>query len=144
MRPPADDDGLDGLAGCHILPIPAAPSTGEGKYIRADVIFTKKLEGAVCRWLAFVNEGIQALLPCCHSLCRLPVDATPARGNRMRPSAYLPPDRCMLFTAMAGVPDFSAMIRSCSSMTARAASSPSSPPRTSLGTLRLDRCEPSS
>jgi len=50
----------------------------------------------------------------------------------------------MLFTPTAGVPDFSAMIRSCSSMTARAAASPSSPPRTSLGTLRLERSEPSS
>jgi hypothetical protein len=36
------------------------------------------------------------------------------------PSARLLPDRCMLFTAMAGVPDFSAMSRSCSSMLARA------------------------
>jgi hypothetical protein len=38
---------------------------------------------------------------------------------------------------MAGVPDFSAMSRSCSSMMARAGASPSRPPRTSLRTLRL-------
>jgi hypothetical protein len=40
-------------------------------------------------------------------------------------SIFLLPDRWMLFTPTAGVPDFSAMIRSCSSMTARAAASPS-------------------
>jgi len=49
------------------------------------------------------------------------------------------PDRWMLFTGMAGVPDFSAMTRSCSSMMVRAGASPSRPPRTSLGTRRFDR-----
>src|SRR5215470_5826479 len=66
------------------------------------------------------------------------------RGRSYGRSIGLLPDRRMLFTPTAGVPDFSAMIRSCSSMTARAAASPSRPPRTSLGTLRLERCEPSS
>src|SRR5262245_50461049 len=47
----------------------------------------------------------------------------------------------MLFTPTAGVPDFSAMIRSCSSMTARAAASPSRPPEdiarhSAIGTQR--------
>src|SRR2546430_1748348 len=40
-----------------------------------------------------------------------------ARECRPRSSGFLLPDRCTLFTAMAGVPDLSAMSRSCSSMT---------------------------
>jgi hypothetical protein len=44
--------------------------TWEGNYIGADVILTKKLDWPVRRWFAFVNEGIQALLPCCHPLYR--------------------------------------------------------------------------
>jgi hypothetical protein len=58
------------LARFHILPVAAAPSTWEGNYIGADVILTKKLDWPVRRWFAFVNEGIQALLPCCHPLYR--------------------------------------------------------------------------
>jgi hypothetical protein len=47
-------------------------------------------------------------------------DADAYRDDRRASSAFLLPDRCMLFTAMAGVPDLSAMSRSCSSMMARA------------------------
>ncbi len=50
----------------------------------------------------------------------------------------------MPLMGIGGWPDFSAITRSCSSMTVRAGASPSRPPSTSLGTLRLDRCEPSS
>jgi hypothetical protein len=66
-------------------------------------------------------------------------DAVAYRDARIVASAFLPPDRCMLFTGMGGVPDFSAMSRSCSSIMVRAAASPSRPPRLALGTLRLDR-----
>src|SRR6266545_3374062 len=52
-------------------------------------------------------------------------DADAHRDDRMASSVFLLPDRCMLFTAMAGVPDLSAMSRSCSSMMARAGASPS-------------------
>jgi hypothetical protein len=63
-----------------------------------------------------------------------------ARGDdRVASSAFLLPERWMLFTARGGVPDRSAMTRSCASMTARAGASPSRPPSTSLGTLRLER-----
>jgi hypothetical protein len=59
-------------------------------------------------------------------------------------AADLAPDRRMLLTTKTGLPDLSAMSRSCSSITLRAGASPSRPPRISLGTLRLDRREPSS
>ena len=42
------------------------------------------------------------------------------------------------------MPDFSAIALSCSLITVRAGSSPSRPPSTASGTLRLERCEPSS
>ena len=57
-------------------------------------------------------------------------------------AADLAPDRRMLLTTKTGLPDLSAMSRSCSSITLRAGASPSRPPRISLGTLRLDRREP--
>jgi hypothetical protein len=44
----------------------ASRSTKERNYIRADMILAKELEGLV-RWrIAFMNESVQALLPCCH------------------------------------------------------------------------------
>jgi hypothetical protein len=47
----------------------ASPSTKERNYVRADMILAKELEGLV-RWrIAFMNESVQALLPCCHSRC---------------------------------------------------------------------------
>src|ERR1700730_13161318 len=67
-------------------------------------------------------------------------DADADSSDRTASSAFLLSDRCMLFTEMAGMHDFSAISRSCSSMMARAGASPSRPLRTSLGTLRLDRC----
>jgi hypothetical protein len=70
---PADDHALDALARFHILPITATPTTEEGNHVRADVIFTKKLEWPVRWWLAFVNESIHALLPRCHPLCWSPI-----------------------------------------------------------------------
>jgi len=32
------------------------------------MIFAKELEGLVRWWIAFKNESVEALLPCCH-LC---------------------------------------------------------------------------
>jgi small subunit ribosomal protein S21 len=74
-----------------------------------------------------------------HSFCRSKVDAP-----SFTLTAHFPRDRRMLFTANAGFPDFSAISRSCSSITVRAGASPSSPPRISLGIRRLDRWVPSS
>ena len=54
------------------------------------------------------------------------------------------PERCSDLITMGARPDFSAISRSCSAMIARAGSSPSMPPSASAGTLRFDRCEPSS
>jgi hypothetical protein len=69
-RPPAYDHGVDALTRFHVLPIAADPLTWEGKNIRADVILTKELDWPVRGGFAFVNEGIQALLPRCHPPCR--------------------------------------------------------------------------
>ena len=52
-------------------------------------------------------------------------DADAYRDDRMASSVFLLPDRCILFTATAGVPDLFAMSRSCSSMMARAGATPS-------------------
>ena len=56
----------------------------------------------------------------------------------------LAPTRAMLLIASGARPDFSAISRSCSIMKPRAGSSFSSPPSSSAGTRRLERCEPSS
>jgi hypothetical protein len=65
---PADDHAFDALARFRIPPIPATPSTWEGKQIRADVILAKQLERPIRRRFAFVSERIHALLPRCHRL----------------------------------------------------------------------------
>jgi hypothetical protein len=111
----------------------AGPSTRERNYIRADVILAKDLEGLV-RWrIAFMNESIQAPLPRGHSRYE-------ARSESMRSFAvHFPLDRRIVFTADVGLPDLSAISRSCSSIAARAGASPSTPPSISLGTLRFDR-----
>jgi hypothetical protein len=50
----------------------ASPSTKERNYIRADMILTKEFEWLV-RWrIAFMNESVQALLPCCHLRYEVP------------------------------------------------------------------------
>ena len=68
--------------------------------------------------------------------------------SRLRPAWVIrhpfAPERRTLLIGIGGTPDFSAIARSCSSMIARAGASPSRPPSAVLGTLRLDRCEPSS
>jgi hypothetical protein len=111
----------------------ASPSTKERNYIRADMILAKELEGLIRRRIAFMNESVQALLPCCHSRYEAP-------SNHVRSLAvHFPLDRRMILTAEAGLPDLSAISRSCSSIAARAGASPSRPPRISLGTLRFDR-----
>src|SRR3984893_12749165 len=86
---------------------------------------------------------MNALMRCCRVAIGVSVtsprqfDADACRSGRTLPSTFLLPDRCMFFTASAGVPDFSAISRSCSSMTARAGASPSRPPRTPLGTANV-------
>jgi hypothetical protein len=67
---PAYHSDLNALRRSHTLPMVASPSTRERNYIRAYMILAKELEGLV-RWrIAFMNESVQALLPCCHSLLR--------------------------------------------------------------------------
>jgi hypothetical protein len=57
---------------------------------------------------------------------------------------YFFPERFSDLIRRGGMPDFSAISRSCSSITARAGASASRPPRISAGTRRLDRWLPSS
>jgi hypothetical protein len=63
---PAYDHRFDARARYSIPPITATPSTREGDYIRPYVILAKNLERLIRRRLPFMNEGIDALLPCCH------------------------------------------------------------------------------
>ena len=63
---PAYDHGFDARSRFSIPPITATPSTQEGDYIRPYVILAKNLKRLVRRWFPFMNEGIDALLPCCH------------------------------------------------------------------------------
>jgi hypothetical protein len=150
---PAYDHGFDAVTSFSVLPITAIPSTWEGNHIRTDMVLTKDLQWPVQGWFPFVNESIDTLLSCCHRVFhvdqtksgievirdpRLGLFQSPFQFDRFA-SARLLPDRCMLFTAMAGVPDFSAMSRSCSSMLARVRASLSRLLRISLGTLRFDR-----
>ncbi len=68
FRPPspAYHRDLNALRRSHTLPMVASPSTRERNYVRADMILAKELEGLV-RWrITFMNESVQALLPCCH------------------------------------------------------------------------------
>src|ERR1700730_3006210 len=93
------------------------------------MILAKELKWLVGRWIAFMNESADALLSCCHRRVdyqrRHQFDADTDRSDRIASLVFLAPDRSMLFTARAGLPDFSAISRSCSSMTARAGTSPS-------------------
>jgi hypothetical protein len=59
---------FDGVACIHALPSAAPPSTQERNNIRADVILAKELKRLVGRRYAFVNEGIDSLLPCRHAV----------------------------------------------------------------------------
>jgi hypothetical protein len=69
---PAYHRDLDALRRSHTLPIVASSSTRERNYIGADMILAKEFEGLV-RWrIAFMNESVQALLPCCHSRYEAP------------------------------------------------------------------------
>jgi hypothetical protein len=78
---PADDCRLDGAAGIHALPNPAAPSTQERNDICADVILAQELKRLVRRRDAFVDEGIDSLLPCRHAvlIIRAVRDSMPTR-----------------------------------------------------------------
>jgi hypothetical protein len=91
----------------------------------------------------------------CCVLVRLPIEVrvkcqhVRAWRKRRRTSesktqlVYFAPERRMLLTAKAGWPDFLAIRRSCSSITARAGASPSRPPRISRGTCGwIAACRP--
>jgi hypothetical protein len=65
---PAYDHGFDARARYTIPPITVGPSTQEGEYIRPTVILAKNLKWPVCGWFPFMNESIDALLPCCHPI----------------------------------------------------------------------------
>jgi hypothetical protein len=64
---PANHCCFNGAAGIHALPCAAAPSAQEWNDIRADVILAQELKRLVRWWYAFMNEGIDALLPRCHA-----------------------------------------------------------------------------
>ena len=68
------------------------------------------------------------------SLCDCVLSMLDVAGRR-----YFAPERRTILMGAGGTPDFSAIARSCSSIIARAGSSPSRPPSTVLGTLRLER-----
>ena len=90
--------------------------------------------------VVITDKYLQRMLPSVCSKRRACRQRRPRRLNGMGASAaHFPRDRRMLLTDKTGLPDFSAMSRSCSSITASAGASPSRPPRISLGTLRLDR-----
>src|SRR5262245_380317 len=63
---PAYDHRFDARARYSIPPITATPSTQEGDHIRPYVILAKNLKQLVRRRFPFMNEGVDALLPCCH------------------------------------------------------------------------------
>jgi hypothetical protein len=65
---PTNHCRFDGVAGIHALPSAAPPSTQERNNIRADVILAKELKRLAGRRYAFVNEGIDSLLPCRHAV----------------------------------------------------------------------------
>ena len=64
---PAYDHGFDARARYSIPPITATPSTQEGDYVCPYVILAKNFKRLVRRRYPFMNEGIDALLPCCHA-----------------------------------------------------------------------------
>lgn len=66
-RAPANYCCFDAVAGIYALPSAAAPSAQEWNDTRADVILAKEFKELVRRWYAFMNIGIDALLPCYHS-----------------------------------------------------------------------------
>jgi hypothetical protein len=63
---PAYNHGFDTRARYSVPPITAAPSTQEEDYIRPYMILAKNLKRLVRRRFPFMNEGVDALLPCCH------------------------------------------------------------------------------
>jgi hypothetical protein len=68
MLAPAYNHGFNARP-CHsVPPITAAPSTQEGNYICPYVILAKNLKRLVRRRVPFMNEGVDALLPCRHPL----------------------------------------------------------------------------
>ena len=65
---PANYSSFDAVACFYTLPKASTPSTQKRNHIRADVILTKQFKGLIRRWYAFMSEGIDALLPCCHNI----------------------------------------------------------------------------
>jgi hypothetical protein len=63
---PAKYHGLNAPVRDHASPPAIAPLAQERNDVRADVIFAKDLKRLVGRRGPFMNEGIDALLPCCH------------------------------------------------------------------------------
>jgi hypothetical protein len=65
---PANHGCLDAAARIHVVPNAATQSAQERNYVSPDMILAKKLERLVNRWIAFMNESADTLLPCCHCL----------------------------------------------------------------------------
>ena len=67
-RPPTDHGSFDAPIGFRVLPHPVVPSTQEWEDIRPVVILAQDLQRAVARRHSFVDEIVDALLTCYHSL----------------------------------------------------------------------------
>jgi hypothetical protein len=66
---PADHCGFDGFVCLHTLPGSARPSTQKRNDVGADMILAKEFKRLIRRRHAFVNEGINSCLACCHAKC---------------------------------------------------------------------------
>lgn len=65
---PSYDRGFDALTRGGVAPIAISPATGKRNEIGPDVVLAQDLERLVRWWCAFVREGVDALLSCCHRL----------------------------------------------------------------------------
>jgi hypothetical protein len=64
---PANHHGFDAGVRLRASPGAIAPSTQERNDVSPDVILAKQFERLVCRWHAFMIEGVNALLSRCHA-----------------------------------------------------------------------------
>jgi hypothetical protein len=68
---PTDDRCFDWAFGFHTVPGTATPSAQKRDDIGADVILAKQFKGLAGRWVAFMHEGPDSLLPCRHAVLRI-------------------------------------------------------------------------
>jgi hypothetical protein len=67
-RAPADYRRFDATARIRIVPDSVAQPAQKRNHICPYVILTQELEWLIRRRIAFMREGIDALLPCCHGV----------------------------------------------------------------------------